>query len=194
MIKHLQLGLHCEKFLFAFSARQPFFGFLESSYCAVSVSLTDWSSFYCTTWSMWWLKTWKAEKRWTKFNLWLAAEWDPSSHGWSLAPLLPSGLLIRNFKKYYFDYFLEPFSITLRPLRYTTVVQIESQGLNSAYAVQKILKSFGDIGRCNCWPKMSKVFKIKLPFLGAKCAPEEFWRNLGHIPPFSARQPWFLVF
>ena len=97
-------------------------------------------------------------------------------------------------EKYYFDYFLEPFSITLRPLRYTTVVQIESQGLNSAYAVQKILKSFGDIGRCNCWPKMSKVFKIKLPFLGAKCALEEFWRNLGHIPPFSARQPWFLVF
>ena len=49
-------------------------------------------------------------------------------------------------------------------------------------------KSLWEIGRCNCWPKIYRVFKNKptwFCFLEAKWHwdLEEFWGNLGQIPP-----------
>ena len=57
-------------------------------------------------------------------------------------------------------------------------------------------KSLGHYGRCNCWPKFLKSSKLNLPdfFFWAKWALAKFWRNLGQIPPISARQLWFLFF
>ena len=40
-------------------------------------------------------------------------------------------------------------------------------------------KSFWDIGRCNCWPKISEVFKTKPPFFfGSKTSSPRFHINL----------------
>ena len=61
----------CEQCRFAVLARQPFFGILESIYCCVSLSLTNQSSSYFTTYSTWRLKTWRAEKKGPSF----ACDW-----------------------------------------------------------------------------------------------------------------------
>ena len=74
-----------------------------------------------------------------------------------------------------------------------------------SYAIQRLFQAEWrkvkgckkwDVGRRNCWPKILKVLILNLPdfFFWAKWALAKFWRNLGQIPPISARQLWFLFF
>ena len=89
-------GAHkCEKFHFAFSEIFYFLGDTCLWWCFTKVEKSE-SSFYCTTWSMWWLKTGMECRNHIVQVLPVAgcSSMGPSLH--SLSPLLPWPLKDRN--------------------------------------------------------------------------------------------------